>query len=497
MDITFEHAPTVSEFMQCNARQRYIVGPFGSGKTVGSLVELPRRAGMQEPAYDPETGGRTGLRKSRWAVVRNTTPQLKDTTMKSWLDRFPDGSLGYMERTTKTYHIRQGGVQAEICFRALDDKADVANLLGLELTGANLAEFREISRDIVEPLDGRIDRYPRIEEGGATWAGIWGDSNMPEDDSYWWALMEGKDPDDHQVDKPNDIRFFRQPPAMIKQADGTYVLNPRAENLAFLSKDYYPNLVKDKTDDFIRVNVLVQYGRSKGGKPVHPMYNPDIHRSAVRLIPSRALLLLIAADFGRTPAMVLKQQDAFGRVLTLDEIVSFDMAIETAIEEKLLPLLRSKRYGDGYEIFVTGDPSGDAGGQNTEASCADIFRKYKRKGLGQVKMAWSNVPLDRQAATDHFLSRLVHQGRPAYLIDPMCVWLHEALNGKYMFKKTKDGRHSDEVDKNDWSHTGEANEYGDMYFERGGRSKAAVREKSYEELLRAQQVTGNIYASPR
>lgn len=498
LEISFEDAPTVSEFMQCDDRQRFITGPFGSGKTVGSLVELPRRAGMQLPALDPETGGRTGLRKTRWAVVRNTTPQLKDTTIKSWLDWFPDGSLGNYEKTTKTYHIRQGGVQSEVCFRALDDSKDVANLLGLELTGANLAEFREIARDIHQPLDGRIGRYPRDVDGGPTWVGIWGDSNMPEESSYWWAMMEGRDPDKHQEMKPNSIRFFRQPAAMIKQADGSYERNPFAENLSHLPADYYPNLVIDKTDDFIRVNVLAQYGRSKGGKPVHPMYNAEIHRSKVRLIPNKRLLLLIAADFGRTPAMVLKQQDAFGRVLTLDEIVSFDMALETAIEEKLLPLLRGSRYGDGFDIFVTGDPSGDSGGQSTEASCADIFRRYRRKGLGQVKLAWSNVPLDRQAATDYYLSRLVHMGRTAYLIDPECIWLHEALNGKFMFKQTKDGRSSEEVDKNNWSHTGEADEYGNMYFQRGGRWKAAVRDLGYDEAMQAQrQAQGNIYASPR
>lgn len=492
LDVSFHDAPTVAEFVQCDARHRYVVGPFGSGKTVGSIMDIPRRASMQmKSTLD-------GKRKSRWAVVRNTTPQLRDTTIKSWRDWFPDGTLGHYQTTSKTYFIRQGDIESEVLFRALDDEADRKNLLGLELTGANLAEFREIDRTIAETLDGRIGRYPRMSEGGASWVGIWGDSNMPEEGSYWWAMMEGKDPDDHQKDKPNSWEIFRQPAAMIKQVDGSYVINPRAENLSNLRPGYYENMVIGKTDDFIRVNVLVMYGRSKGGKPVHPMYNSDIHRSPVRLLPSKSLLLLIAADFGRTPALVLKQQDAFGRVLTLDELVSFDMAIETAIEEKLLPLLRSARYGDGYDIFVTGDPSGDSGGQTDEASCADIFRRYRRKGLGQVKMAWSNAPLDRQSATDHFLSRLVHMGRPAYLLDPTCLWLHEALSGKYMFKKTKDGRHTDDVDKNDWSHVADANQYGDMYYERGGRRKANLREPDYDSAMQEQRARGgNIYVSKR
>src|SRR5688572_6776242 len=98
--------------MQSDARHRFIVGPFGSGKTVGSSVDIPRRAAMQLPSTQ------NGKRKSRWAVVRNTMPQLRDTTMKSWFDWFPNGSIGYYVSTTKTYHIKQGDLDAEVCFRA-------------------------------------------------------------------------------------------------------------------------------------------------------------------------------------------------------------------------------------------------------------------------------------------------------------------------------------------------------------------------------------------
>lgn len=85
-----------------------------------------------------------------------------------------------------------------------------------------------------------------------------------------------------------------------------------------------------------------------------------------------------------------------------------------------------------------------------------------------------------------------------YQIDPECKWLIQALSGKYMFKKTKDGRHVEEVEKNDWSHIAEANQYGDMYYERGGRRKAERRELSYDEALAAQRgSTRNAYNMPR
>ena len=484
MDLNANFPPVVSAYMQSDARHRFILGPFGSGKSVGSQWDIPRRASMQRQGPD-------GKRKTRFAVVRNTMPQLRDTTMKTFFDWFPNGSLGNYKETGKTYFIKQGDIECEVIFRALDDAADVKNLLSLELTGAYVNEFRDIHRDIIEALDGRIGRYPRMNEGGPSWSGIWGDSNMPEEMSYWWAMCEGFKPDDMKIKQANDWEIFKQPAGAIRLVDDTYIENPLAENRENLPPGYYTNLITGKTDEYIRTYVMCEYGRSKGGKPVHPMFNRDVHVAKSVLIPNRQLLLLVGADFGRTPAMVLKQQDAFGRVLTFDNISTFGMAIETAIETKLLPLLRQKY--DGFDIAVTGDPSGNAGGQAEEASCADIFRRYKRKGINKVKLAWSNSPVHRQGATDHFLSMLVQRGMPAYLIDPGCTDLVRALGGGYQFKKTKDGRNTEDVDKNDDSHLGEANEYADMWFHRGERTKADLKERG----TIATPPNVNPYATPR
>ena len=484
-DLNVKFPPVVSAFVQSNARHRFILGPFGSGKSVGSQWDVPRRAAMQAPSSVD------GRRKSRYAIIRNTMPQLRDTTMKTWFDWFPNGSLGYYKETGKTYYIKQNDIDCEVIFRALDDASDVKNLLSLELTGAYLNEFRDIAREIVEALDGRIGRYPRMNEGGPTWTGIWGDSNMPEEGSYWERTCEGYDPDDSKTKKDNEWSVFKQPPGMIRTASGEYIDNPLAENIENLPPGYYKHLITGKTDEFIRTFVMCEYGRSKGGKPVHPMFNREIHVAKSPIIPNPKNLLLISADFGLTPAIVLKQQDAFGRVLALDEIVTFGMGIERAIETKLLPLLRRKY--DGYDCQVTGDPSGNSGSQADETSCADIFRRYARKGLGKVKLAWSNNPVHRQGATDHFLSMLVDRGMPAYQIDPGCEWLIQALGGKFQFKKTKDGRESAEVEKNDFSHIGEANQYADMFWERGGRRKAEIKERG---AFSAQNEV-NCYATPR
>jgi hypothetical protein len=486
MQVAATFPPTVSAYMRSDARHRWILGPFGSGKSVGSQFEIPRRAAMQRASI------LDSQKKTRIAVVRNTMPQLRDTTMKTFFDWFPNGSLGEYHGLTKTYHIKKDDLNCEVIFRALDDEADVSNLLSIELTAAYLNEFRDIRREIVEALDGRLGRYPRMSDGGPTWIGMWGDSNMPEIGSYWHNMLEGFDPDDGKTKKPNGWEKFVQPPAMIRTAPGEYRLNPAAENLANLPPQYYENLIKNKTEDYIRTYVMCEYGRSKGGKPVHPMFNRLIHVAKQPIIPNRNNLLLISADFGLTPAMVLKQQDAFGRVLTLDSITTFGMGIERAIETRLLPLLRRKY--DGFDMFVTGDPSGGRGSEADETSCADIFRRYKNKGLGKVKLAWTNNPIHRQGATDHFLSMLVDRGMPAYQIDPGATELISALEGGYMFKKFKDGRPSSDVEKNEWSHVGEANEYGDLYYERGGRRKAELWERGAQATPTPQP---NAYNTPR
>lgn len=484
MDLNAQFPPVLSAFMQDNSRHRFVLGPFGSGKSYANIIEVVRRAAMQAPGPD-------GLRKSRFAVVRNTQPQLRDTTMKSWFDAIPNGSIGYYRETGKTFFIQTGDIRSEILFRALDDSSDVKNLLSMELSAVWLNEFKDLERAIVDALDGRIGRYPRIADGGPSWEGIFGDSNFPTENSYWERMLEGYDPDNPTVKKPNGWKVFKQPPAMIQKIDGTYELNPIAENVIHLPKNYYQHLVDGKSRDYIRTFVMCEYGHGLSGKPVHPAFSRDIHVAKSPLIPDKNNLLLISADFGLTPAIVATQQNAFGQVLVLDEIVTFGMGIERAIEEKLLPLIR--RRFDGFEVAVTGDPSGGTGSQADETSCADIFRRYKRKGLGSVKLAYSNSPVHRQGALDHFLTRLVDNGKPAFLVDPRCEWLIAALSGKYAFKKLKNGMESSDVEKSDWSHVAEALEYSCMHFERGGRRKAELKERS-TIIVPPER---NIYAMPR
>ena len=81
--ITYEPPGPVSQaFIESRAFLRGIMGPFGSGKSTLCCVTILDLALKQAPGPD-------GVRRSRWAIVRQTYPELKTTTIKTWHDIVP------------------------------------------------------------------------------------------------------------------------------------------------------------------------------------------------------------------------------------------------------------------------------------------------------------------------------------------------------------------------------------------------------------------------
>jgi hypothetical protein len=132
MDIrySYTHVPTIREFAASNARVRGLMGPFRSGKTSGCIIEIVRRALAQQRGPD-------GIRRTRWLAIRNTFPQLNDTTIQSTLMWLPPQYFGRYYPSDHRYLVKGfEGVEFEIWFRALDRPDHVQNLLSLEVTGA-------------------------------------------------------------------------------------------------------------------------------------------------------------------------------------------------------------------------------------------------------------------------------------------------------------------------------------------------------------------------
>jgi phage terminase large subunit-like protein len=67
---------TAAEFHKDNSFVRFLFGCVGSGKSVAGCIEVFPRAINQAPGFD-------GVRRTRFAVVRNTYPDLKSTTLEN------------------------------------------------------------------------------------------------------------------------------------------------------------------------------------------------------------------------------------------------------------------------------------------------------------------------------------------------------------------------------------------------------------------------------
>lgn len=234
--------PTLSDFMRSDHPSRLVVGPFGSGKSSVCIAELLRRS--QEQALDPPSADKRKKRKrrTRWAVIRNTYPELRDTTRKTfdeWIWRFTDGQpdrIGEWREQEFTFRMRFNDVESDVLFRSLDRPKDVKKLLSMELTGAYINEWREIAKENYEGLTGRIGRYPAMVDGGPTWRGIWGDTN-PWHPTHWVPQTLKK--------HPGSIRVFRQPGGRAASA----------ENVQNLEPGYYERLCIGKDQEWIDVYV--------------------------------------------------------------------------------------------------------------------------------------------------------------------------------------------------------------------------------------------------
>jgi hypothetical protein len=430
MDIDYTPTKTCKEFMASDSKMRVLMGPVGSGKSVASCFEVIRRASQQAP-------NKQGIRKSRVAIVRETARQLQDTTIKTFLDWFPTGVCGNFMRTTKTFFFKVGDVECEVMFRALDDADDVANLNSLELTFAWFNECRDIHPDIMDAMSKRIGRFPSAKDGGPSWFGMWGDTNPPTMDTWWYYQMEGLDSKDGVSPNDNGWQVFKQPSGR----------SPHAENIENLPEGYYDT--QGRSDEYIRVYVDGEYGLSSAGQPVYKYFRPDYHIAGQTLRPiiNGVRPIVIGMDLGLTPAAVIGQQDPRGRTLILDEAVSFDMGIQRFVRTILKPLI-FERFS-GAPVMIICDPAGIQRAQTDERSAVDII---KAEGL-RVMPAKTNSVSARLSSVDDYLMRQV-DGDAAFLLDPKCTQLKAAMMGGYRFHK-KNGN----IEKNKHSHVAEALQY--------------------------------------
>ena len=184
MTSEFTAAPVAKAFIEDTAMCSGYFGPLGTGKT---------SAGVMKAYYLCRAWP-----GARIAVVRDTWPNLRDTTQHTFFDWFPEGVAGQYVSTRKTFYLwgNAGEKTSEILFRAMDDKDDMKNVLSLDISSfwidepqGGLATRNEsteftseqgIDHDLFLGIMGRLGRqkgYP-----GLAWL-----TGNPPDPHHWIA----------------------------------------------------------------------------------------------------------------------------------------------------------------------------------------------------------------------------------------------------------------------------------------------------------------------
>lgn len=407
MDLNYTAPPTIANFMLSDAFVRIIMGPVGSGKTTGALMELLRRSIEQKPGPD-------SIRRTRWAIVRQTLSQLKMTILADLLTWF---------RPVTTYKVSEqlvtlkfGDVEAEIYLIPLEEEDDQRRLLSMQLTGCLVNECIEISPDFISAIAGRCGRFPSSAQGGPTWHGIICDTNCPVIGSDWWKLFE--------EERPHDWMLFHQPSGLA----------PDAENVENLPPGYYARLVQNPNSAWVQRYVLSEYGEDPSGTAVFRASFKRSFHTVDELEPIMGFPILVGQDFGRSPCSLICQPDHMGRLMVLEEVVAEDIGLETHVARALKPALYNDRYM-GRMFAAVGDPSGVSKGNMLEETSFDVLR---RLGIPAFPAPTNNID-PRLGAVEALLLQQ-RDGGAALIIDRnRCPNLVRALNGAYRYAKTKAG----------------------------------------------------------
>lgn len=459
----------------------FIRGSVGSGKSSGCIMHCYFNALKQAPSLD-------GVRRSKYAVIRASYPNLKSTTIDSWQNDWFGPTINIVYDVPIRGEIRMGHpdgvteIEMKLIFLALDREEDINKLQSLQVNGAHLNEAAEIPRGVYQMLKSRINRYPKrftldkvhpdfrdqyrpfldkYEKLGSIQPFIIHDYNSVPTEHWLYKIAE--------EEKPLNHSFYVQPPALLMCSkeegfvhdaeDNWYKLNPLADNLENLSEDYYIDQVQGADPEWVSVFVLNNYGNLRAGKPVYKMYDDKAHFSDKPFEVSKGIPIVIGMDTGLTPAAAFMQFTASGQLVVFDELVTEDCSIHEFAYDHLWPHIRNNYKGHRIEIVV--DPENKRA-QTDKKTARDILIKA---GL-PVQLGKSQNPTHRFEAVVFFLRK-----KDGFVLTGNCPTLRKGFLSEFKFEKvstTVQGtKWKEKPEKNIYSHVHEALQYGALEFVEG------------------------------
>ena len=448
----------LAEYFWDRGELSIIQGPIQSGTSSASVMKIWAIAEEQEPDFD-------GVRRSRWLITRDTYKELRETTIKTWLDWFPENEWGSLMRAEpalhhlKRKHSSGDGtlVDCEVIFIAIPDP-DVAEQVcaSYEITGFFRNEGQFCEKAVIDELLSRCGRYPSMKNGpGATWHGGFVDLNAPRE-GHWIPYMRGDLPlpqewsEEQKAEyvKPAGWKFFVQPPGLVeKKIDGkvVYQANPKAENQKHTKKNYL-QIITGKSKEFIDRRVMNKVGLYSDGKPVYPTFSEYEHIAPSDMGPSPGATIIVGLDFGRDPAAAF-MQCVNGHWVLLSELIG-----DNESAQLFAPRVRrhlAQKY-PGHKAEFWGDPRGADGVQSVETTAYDVFQA---NGMRVLPATTDNNPEMRRSTVEAVLER-----RNAFHVNPSCITAKTGFAGGYHYPKIKGlpGVYAERPRKNRYSHIVEA-----------------------------------------
>lgn len=433
MDLTFTPpGPVAAAFLADRSFVSAIMGPMGSAKTSTTIMKFVNMAFEQPPSP------LDGIRYTKVGVVRETTTNLKRTTVKSITNWFKGkgklhgGGSSLEPLSFKVGFALPDGTKASLTFEFIGlDGNNIEDMAkGWEITHYWLNEGDLLAPDIKNYLDGRIGRYPGKLDGGCPfYCGII-DFNAPDTENYLYDLFE--------VARPGGHTLFRQPGGRSAQA----------ENIHNLPAGYYDRMAQGKESWWVRRNIDAVYGFSRDGDPVYESYNDDVHCGSKLIEPVPGLPIKMYADAALHPAMVWVQTMPDGQRRILEEVYVKGGAVQLAAKAR--KKMADKRY-QGFR-FIGGYVDPSAGKRNENDSDGDSWidtlnAALNLTGSDMFRPAPTNDPAKRQDAVKHHLNSMVGAGVPMLLVSARAVEARKGFNSTYRFKKRSNGDSEEKPEK--------------------------------------------------
>ena len=461
--------PVVDAFLLSDSFITGLRGPIGGGKSTACVMKALMISDAQQPQKD-------GRKYSRGVIFRNTYPELVTTTMKTWHQWVPKdvGYWGRKDNGPPVHHIVDAERDMEVMFISLARPADVAKVLGMELTWAWGNEARELSKELIDGLTGRVGRFrppKKVERPDYECVNpqILLDTNPPEIGHWWYVLAEQDTSSQANADLVGSVRKAEQElraQGILKPKQKLFnflaqpnALDPDAENVQNLPPGYYAKASAGKSEEWVKVYIRGEYGFVQDGRPVYPEFREHLHVKEFEL--NSRLPLSIGLDFGNTPAASIGQRSFTGIHRVRWEVVTTHMGAKQ-FADVLKGFLN--QFCSQFQIdSISGDPAGDADSQtNTDETCFKILRA---NGIDAHPAPFPGRINDfriRREAHAQAMMKLI-DGEAGYQVHPQgCPTLRRGMAGQYRYKRIQvagEAKFHDAPEKNSVSHVCEADQY--------------------------------------